>query len=82
VALALVLPGRRAGRHRDPRRWVCRIPPGAGQFDLYAADGQWHGVAVQDHAIDEHKWAVGHFSTLNLRTGGIYFVSVLKEDVK
>jgi hypothetical protein len=37
-------------------------------FDLYAADGHWHGAAAHDQPIDGAKRAVGHFFTLNLRT--------------
>ncbi len=49
--------------------------PALGQFDLYAADGHWHGAAVHDRAIDERKWAVGHFYTLNLRTGAAQWLA-------
>jgi hypothetical protein len=38
------------------------------QFDLYAADGHWHGAAAHDLPIGEAKRAVGHFFALNLRT--------------
>jgi hypothetical protein len=37
-------------------------------FNLYAADGHWHGAAVHDKPIDGARRAVGHFFALNLRT--------------
>ncbi|MEI6786404.1 MAG: transposase [Verrucomicrobiota bacterium] len=37
-------------------------------FDLYAADGHWHGAAVHAAPIDGAKRATGHFFALNLRT--------------
>ena len=37
-------------------------------FDLYAADGHWHGAAVHADPIDGAKRAIGHFFALNLRT--------------
>lgn len=37
-------------------------------FDLYAADGHWHGAAVHDALIDGSKRATGHCFALNLRT--------------
>jgi hypothetical protein len=37
-------------------------------FDLYAADGHWHGAAAHDEPIDGAKRAIGHFFALNLRT--------------
>jgi hypothetical protein len=38
------------------------------EFDLYAADGHWHGAAAHDKPLDGSKRAVGHFFALNLRT--------------
>jgi hypothetical protein len=38
------------------------------EYELYAADGHWHGAAVHDQPIDGSKRAVGHFFALNLRT--------------
>ena len=40
-------------------------------FDLYAADGHWHGAAVHDPLLDGKKRAIGHFFALNLRTQGL-----------
>jgi hypothetical protein len=37
-------------------------------FDLYAADGHWHGAAAHAPLQDGRRWAAGHFYTLNLRT--------------
>jgi hypothetical protein len=37
-------------------------------FELYAADGHWHGAAAHDEPIDGSKRAVGHFFAINLRT--------------
>jgi hypothetical protein len=37
-------------------------------YDLYAADGHWHGAAVHDQPLDGAHRAVGHFFSLNLRT--------------
>jgi hypothetical protein len=37
-------------------------------FDLYAADGHWHGAAAHDPLVDGHRRPAGHFYALNLRT--------------
>lgn len=36
-------------------------------FDLYAADGHWHGAAAHDDKPNETTYAVGHFYSLDLR---------------
>jgi hypothetical protein len=41
---------------------------GLHDFDVYAADGHWHGAAVHDAPIDGSKRATGHFFALDLRT--------------
>lgn len=38
------------------------------EFDLYAADGHWHGAAAHAVPLDGAKRATGHFFALNLRT--------------
>lgn len=37
-------------------------------FDLYAADGHWHGAAVHDVPLDGSKRATGHFFAVNMRS--------------
>ena len=44
-------------------------------FDLYAADGHWHGAAVHDAPIDASKRATGHFFALNLRTQALHHLT-------
>lgn len=44
-------------------------------FDLYAADGHWHGAAVHDLPIDASKRATGHFFALNLRTQALHHLT-------
>ena len=42
--------------------------PALADFDVYAADGHWHGAATHDEKSEERAWAVGHLYALNLRT--------------
>ena len=44
-------------------------------YDLYAADGHWHGAAVHDQPIDGARRAVGHFLALNLRTQALHHLT-------
>ncbi len=44
-------------------------------FDLYAADGHWHGAAVHDQPIDGARRPVGHFFALNLRTQALHHLT-------
>ena len=45
-------------------------------FDLYAADGHWHGAAVHDAPIDGSKRATGHFFALDLRTQALLHLAL------
>lgn len=38
-------------------------------YDIYAGDGHYRTAATHDKKIGDKKYAVGHFYTLNLRTG-------------
>ena len=50
--------------------------PGLAKFELYAADGHWHGAAVHDEQIDERRWAVGHLYAQNLRTHALHHLAL------
>lgn len=47
---------------------LAEIPELAG-YECFAADGHWHKAAVHDVRHNGTKMAVGHFYSLNLRTG-------------
>jgi hypothetical protein len=38
-------------------------------YDIYAGDGHYRAASVHEDKIDDKRYAVGHFYTLNLRTG-------------
>lgn len=44
-------------------------------FDLYAADGHWHGAAVHDVPLDGSKRATGHFFAVNMRTQALHHLT-------
>lgn len=50
--------------------------PALAKFELYAADGHWHGAAVHDEKIDERRWAVGHLYAQNLRTQALHHLTL------
>jgi len=50
--------------------------PALAKFELYAADGHWHGAAVHDAKIDERRWAVGHLYAQNLRTQALHHLTL------
>jgi len=51
-------------------------------FELYAADGHWHGAAPHDPLLDGRRWAAGHFYALNLRTRAAHHLTAALDTSK
>ena len=49
--------------------------PGLDGWDIFAADGHFHGAAAHDPVVDGSKRAVGHLYTINLRTHAMRHLS-------
>lgn len=50
------------------------------KYDLYAGDGHYRMAGTHDKYIDEKKYAVGHFYTLNLRSNMLTHLDSMVEE--
>jgi hypothetical protein len=51
-------------------------------FELYAADGHWHGAAPHDPPLDGRHRAAGHFYALNLHTHAVRHLTAALDSSK
>lgn len=51
----------------------------AKKYDIYAADGHWHGASALEARKNEKKWAPGYFYALNLRSHAIKLLDTADE---
>jgi hypothetical protein len=49
-----------------------------GGFDIYAGDGHYHSAAVHEKKIDDKKYPVQHFYTINMRTTTMHHLDVAR----
>lgn len=49
------------------------------KYDIYAADGHWHGASAHEVRKNEKKWAPGYFYALNLRSHAIKLLDTADE---
>lgn len=50
------------------------------KYDIYAGDGHYRAAATHDKKIEDKKYAVGHFYTLNLRTDMLTHLDSMVEE--